>query len=104
MDSMQVRALPFVRRQRLIQYPLLCVDHPETPTGVPFGKDGYAAIQLKGLEAAEEDNVVVTVKDFATDETFDALVEQVAFHRASNPSADGRKNFGGLILATVRKL
>lgn len=103
-ESIQVRALPAPSRQRMVLFPLLCVDHEQTADGVKIGAEGYAIQRLKALEYAEENYVVVTVQDFNTDETFQAQIEQVSFRRPGPRSTDGRTNFGGFINLTVRKL
>jgi hypothetical protein len=103
-ESIQVRALPAPQRQRLVQFPLLCVDYPQSAIGVKFGHEGYAIEVLQALEFAEENFVVVNVQDFSTGENYQATVEQISFRRPGPKSTDGRKNFGGYINLTVRKL
>jgi hypothetical protein len=103
-ESMQVRALPSPLRQRLIQIPLLCCDLEESPIGTRVGREGYAVERLRALEYAEENFVVVTVQDFTTGETYEALIEQLSFRRPGPASTDGRTNFGGYVNLTVRKL
>jgi hypothetical protein len=101
---MQVRALPSPLRQRLIQIPLLCCDLEESPIGTRVGREGYAVERLRALEYAEENFVDVTVQDFTTGETYEALIEQLSFRRPGPASTDGRTNFGGYVNLTVRKL
>lgn len=103
-ESLQVRALPSPIRQRLIQFPLLCMDYIQTAGGVKIGTEGAARTMLKALEYAEENNIVVTVQDFLMDETYQAEIERVTFIRPGPRSTDKRANFGGYVLVTVRKL
>lgn len=103
-ESIQVRALPTPLRQRLIQYPLLCMDLQQAANGVKFGHEGYAAERLRALEYAEENNVVLTIQDLMLNETYQGTIEKTSFRRPTPRSADGRANFGGFVTVTVRKL
>lgn len=103
-ESIQVRALPTPLRQRLVQYPLLCVDFQQAANGVKFGHEGYAAERLAALEYAEENNVVLTFQDLGLGETYRGTIEKVSFRRPGPRSADARVNFGGFVTVTVRKL
>ncbi|HET8767269.1 MAG TPA: hypothetical protein VFM86_08060, partial [Pedococcus sp.] len=103
LDSLQIRAVPVVNRQELIQYPLLCMDREQTPTGTKYGKEGYAFTRLSAVKSLEANQAVVTVSDRTTGETFQAQIEQVEFRRPGPPSQDGRPNFGGVLTITVRK-
>jgi hypothetical protein len=103
LDSLQVRAVPVVNRQELIQYPLLCMDREQNATGKKYGKQGFAFQRFSALKALEQTMAVVTVSDRSTGETFQAQIEQVEFRRPGPPSADGRPNWGGLLSVTVRK-
>jgi hypothetical protein len=104
LQSMQVRALPAIKRQRMIQYPLLCNDYEMFATSPKMGYEGFAVSRIKGLEAIEETGMVVTVQDFTTDETFEAVIEKITFTRPGPRSVDGRHNFGGFLDVLVRKL
>lgn len=103
-ESIQVRALPTPLRQRLIQYPLLCMDFQQAANGVKFGHEGYAAERLQALEYAEENNVVLSFQDFSLNETFQGTIEKISFRRPGPRSSDARANFGGFLSVTVRKL
>jgi hypothetical protein len=104
LNSMQVRALPAIKRQRMIQLPLLCMDYEMFATSPKIGYEGFAITRLKGLEAIEETGMVVVVQDFTTDETFEAVIEKISFTRPGPRSTDGRHNFGGFLDVLVRKL
>jgi hypothetical protein len=104
LNSMQVRALPAIKRQRMIQFPLLCMDYEMFSTSPKIGYEGFAITRLKGLEAIEETGMVVMVQDFTTDETFEAVIEKITFSRPGPRSVDGRHNFGGFLDVLVRKL
>jgi len=104
LQSLQIKALPAPKRQRLIQYPLNCEDKETDATGVPVGYKGYAMARMQALELAEENNVVLQVQDFTNGETFSATIEQSEFSRNSPRAAGGEGNFSGTYKVTVRKL
>ena len=104
LESLQVRAVPAPRRQRLIQYPLLCMDYEQSANGTRFGKEGFARDRLLALEQAESTKALVQVQDFRMGESFDAIVESVEFRAPGPRSTDNRKNLGGFVTVTVRRL
>lgn len=102
-EALSIKALPAVRRQRLIQYPLMCFNRESDRYGVSHGYEGAAWARLAALEELEESQAVIMVQDFTSGETFQATIEKLQFTREASPK---RKldNFGGIVLATVRKL
>lgn len=104
LQSLQIKAFPAPKRQRLIQYPLNCGDKETDGAGVPFGFRGYGWARVQAIEAAEESNVVVQVMDYTTGETFSATIEQSEFSRTAPRAADATGNFGGTLKITMRKL
>jgi hypothetical protein len=104
LQSLQVKALPAPKRQRLIQYPLNCEDKETSATGVKFGFKGYAWQRIQAMELAEENNVVLQCQDFTNGETFSATIEQSEFARTAPRAADGSGNFAGTLKVTLRKL
>jgi hypothetical protein len=109
LDSLQIRAVPTPTRQELIQYPLLCMDRETTSTGVRYGrqsepgKPGHAFTRFDALKTLERTQSLVTVSDRETAESYQAQIESVEFRRPGPPSTDGRPNWGGYIMLTVRK-
>lgn len=103
-DSLQIKAIPAPKRQRMVQFPLLCFDQERSGTGVAFGKEGFAWQRVEALEAVESARATVQVQDFVTGETFDALIETIEFKRTGPRSGDNRPNFGGYLTVTVRRL
>jgi hypothetical protein len=97
----QVKALPAVPRQRLIQYPLFCYDHETDHFGVEVGYDGAAYARMAALEAIENLGDTVRVEDFRTGETFIALIEEMDFINRT-PSDKRFSGFGGMLMVTVR--
>ena len=103
-DSLQIKAIPAPKRQRMVQFPLLCFDLERSGGGTAFGKEGFAWQRVQALEAVESAQATVQVQDFITNETFDALIETIEFKRSGPRSGDNRPNFGGYLTVTVRRL
>jgi len=104
LQSLQIKALPAPRRQRLVQFPLNCGDKETDAAGVPVGYKGYAFERIQAMELAEENNVVLRVQDYTSNETFSATIEQSEFSRTSPRAADASGNFSGTLKLTLRKL
>jgi hypothetical protein len=104
MNGYQIKALPAVEKQRLIQFPLYCYDvEMDRYNNLVGSEDDRAYERISALEALEATGNSVTVQDFRTGETFQALIEEVRFMSMTPPNArfDG---FGGRLTLTVRKL
>jgi hypothetical protein len=104
LNSLQIKALPSPKRQRMVQYPLNCVDSETDALGVPAGHLGWAWERLSALEKAEEDNVILQVQDYTNGETYNATVDQQEFTRTVSRSRGGLGNFGGILKITMKKL
>lgn len=104
-ESWILKALPTPKRQRLISYPLLCLDSEKDRFGVTHGarNSGYAWSRYHALEALEEAGAVVTVQDFTTDESYLAQIESIRFSRRKPPDRN-HPGFGGIATVIVRKL
>ena len=103
MTSYQIKSLPASKRQRMIQLPLSCFDIEMDRYNSSAGYVGKAYEHLKELETMEELGDIVTITDYRTDETYDALIENVNFSNESSPDKNNN-GFGGTIIVTVRKL
>lgn len=103
LESYAIKALPVPKRQRMVQFPLLCADREIDSSGLKFGHDGYAWERVKALEAVEENYATVQCTDYATGETFDGVIEELEFNRAT-PRGTASGNFGGFLKVTVRRL
>lgn len=102
MESYQVKALPTPRRQRIIQMPLLCLDQESDRNGTPYGHEGYGWERVSALEELEEFDGVVSVQDHTSDETFQALIEQVTF--TGQTPDDPNLSRQGYVQLLLRKL
>lgn len=103
LESYQVKALPAIRRQRLIQYPLSCFNFEKDRFNSQFGYETRAYEVMRSLELLEEESNLVSVHDYRTGEVYTGLIEEVRFSNESSPDKNN-SNFGGLLLVTIRKI
>jgi hypothetical protein len=97
----QVKALPAIPRQRLIQYPLSCFDHESDHFGVEVGYEGSAYQRMAQLESVENLGDTIRVEDFRTGESYIGLIEELDFRNAT-PSDKRFSGYGGVLLVTIR--
>jgi len=97
----QLKSLPAVPRQRLIQYPLMCFDHESDHFGVESGYEGSAYERMSQLETIENAGDTLRVEDFRTGESYIGIIEEMDF-RNSTPSDKRFSGYGGLLLVTIR--
>lgn len=97
----QLKALPAVLRQRLIQYPLMCYDHESDAFSNEVGYDGRAFDRMSQLETVENVGDTVRVQDFRTGESYIGLIEEMDFRNVT-PTDKRFSGFGGLLLVTIR--
>ncbi len=97
----QVKALPAIPRQRLIQYPLSCFDHESDHFGVEIGYEGLAYDRMSQLESVENLGDTIRVEDFRTGESYIGLIEEMDF-RNITPSDKRFSGYGGVLLVTIR--
>jgi hypothetical protein len=99
----QLKALPAIPRQRLIQYPLFCYDHESDHFGVEVGYEGSAYTRMSQLETIENNGDSIRVEDFRTGESYIGLIEEMDFSNRT-PSDKRFSGFGGLLLVTIRTI
>jgi hypothetical protein len=99
----QLKSLPAVPRQRLIQYPLSCFDHESDSLGVEIGYEGSAYARMSQLEAIESKGDSIQIQDFRTGESYIGLIEEMDFINRT-PSDKRFTGYGGLLLVTIRSL
>ena len=97
----QIKALPAIPRQRLIQYPLSCFDHESDHFGVEVGYEGSAYFRMSQLESIENVGDTIRVEDFRTGESYIGLIEELDFRNAT-PSDKRFTGYGGTLLVTIR--
>ena len=99
----QLKSLPSVPRQRLIQYPLACFDRESDKFGVEVGYEGRAYDRMTDLEAIESNGDTIRIDDFRTGESFIGIIEELDFINRT-PSDKRFSGLGGLLIATIRSV
>jgi len=99
----QVKALPAIPRQRLIQYPVFCYDHEMDKFGVQVGYEGSAWQRMQQLESVENLGDTIRVEDFRTGESYIGLIEEIDFMNRT-PTDKRFSGFGGLLVVTIRSV
>ena len=99
----QLKSLPSVPRQRLIQYPLACFDRESDKFGVMVGYEGRAWDRMQELEAIESNGDTIRIDDFRSGESFIGIIEELDFINRT-PSDKRFSGFGGILVATIRSV
>ena len=99
----QLKSLPAVPRQRLIQLPVFCYDHESDSLGVEIGYEGSAYDRLIQLEAVENNGDTIRVQDFRSGEEFLCIIEELDFINQT-PSDKRFSGYGGKLIITVRTI
>ena len=102
-DGYNLKSLPAVPRQRLIQYPLFCYDRETDKFGVEEGYEGSAYDRMSQLEQVENVGDTVRVQDFRTGESYLGLIEELSFVNRT-PSGARFSGYGGTLLVTIRSI
>jgi hypothetical protein len=97
----QIKALPAIPRQRLIQYPLFCFDHESDKFGNEVGYEGSAYNRLTSLESVENAGDTIQVQDFRTGEAYLGLIEEMDFNNKT-PEDKRFSGYGGYLTVTIR--
>ena len=100
-NGYQLKSLPAIPRQRLIQYPAFCYDHEMDKFGVMGGYEGSAWARMQQLEAIENAGDTIRVQDFRTGESYIGLIEELDFINRT-PTDKRFSGFGGILLVTIR--
>jgi hypothetical protein len=97
----QLKSLPAVPRQRLIQYPVFCYDHESDKFSNEVGYEGSAYSRMSQLEAIENAGDTIRVQDFRTGESYIGLIEEMDFINKT-PEDKRFSGFGGTLMVTIR--
>jgi hypothetical protein len=97
----QVRVLPSIPRQRLIQYPVELYDYEMDKFNNPAGYEGGAYDRLLNMQAIENLGDLIKVEDFRTGESYLGLIEEMDFINKT-PTDKRYSGYGGLLLVTIR--
>jgi hypothetical protein len=99
----QVKSLPAIPRQRLIQYPLMCFDHEMDKFNNEVGYQGAAYDRMSQIEAVENVGDTIRIEDFRTGESYIGLIEEMDFINRTPPS-QRFNGYGGVLLVTIRSV
>ena len=99
----QLKSLPAVPRQRLIQYPVFCYDHESDKFSNEVGYEGSAYARMSQLEAIENVGDTIRVQDFRTGEEYLGIIEEMDFMNKT-PEDKRFSGFGGTLLVTIRTI
>ena len=97
----QVRVLPSIPRQRLIQYPVELYDHEMDKFNNPAGYENSAYNRLISMQDLENLGDLIRVEDFRTGESYLGLIEEMDFINRT-PTDKRYSGYGGLLLVTIR--
>ena len=97
----QLKSLPAVPRQRLIQYPVFCYDHESDKFSNEVGYEGSAYARMSQLEQVENVGDTIRVQDFRTGESYLGIIEEMDFINKT-PEDKRFSGFGGTLLVTIR--
>jgi hypothetical protein len=97
----QIKALPAIPRQRLIQYPMMCYDREMDKFNNEVGYEGAAYDRMSQLESIENAGDTIKVEDFRTGESYIGLIEEMDFINRT-PTDKRFSGYGGLLLVTIR--
>ena len=97
----QIRVLPSVPRQRLIQYPVELYDHAMDKFSNPSGYENSAYDRLTTMQTLENLGDLIKVEDFRTGESYLGLIEEMDFINRT-PTDKRYSGYGGLLLITIR--
>jgi hypothetical protein len=82
-NGYQLRALPGVSRQVLLEIPVLCMDHENDRDGVLHGYDGYAFQRLEALEALTASGNIILFQDLNYNTSNLIIVDDYRFEQQS---------------------
>ena len=100
-NGYQLKALPAVKRQRIITLPLENFDINGDRYNMREGYAGRAAEYLNKLESIESNGDVVTLQDFINNESVQGVIESIKFI-GETPPERRFDNFGGIIEVQFR--
>jgi hypothetical protein len=109
LSGYQLRALPGVSRQVLIEIPLLCLDHETDRNGVLTGYDGFAWERLNAIEDLTASGNIVLLQDLNYGTANLVIVDDYTFEQQSpelaKTSSAGKQDsnaHGGYIILKCR--
>jgi hypothetical protein len=100
-NGYQLKALPAVRRQRMITVPLMCYDFEADKYNMGTGYEGRASERVQQLETVESNGDVIVFQDFTNNETVRGVIESLQFIRMTPPERRFT-GFGGMLILQFR--
>lgn len=97
----QLKSIPAVKRQRLIQLPLLNYNFGKDRNNNKTGYIGQADYNRAALENIENDGDVITYQDFSTGEQVRCIIEEQKYTRITAPDR-AFSGDGGVLYCTIR--
>lgn len=85
-NGWQLKAMPGVIRQRVIQFPLSCFDFESGRAGQRFGYEGRAAEVLDAFSQIAQKGDAVLFTDLAADQSVLVIVDDYKFEQKAGPS------------------
>lgn len=102
-NGWQLKAMPGVVRQRLIQLPLLCMDKEAGRNGQQFGYEGRAADVLAAFTQLAQNGDVISYKDLASDEAVLVVIDDYQYQQKASPSRSNAVG-GGYLIVQLRTI
>ena len=99
----QVKTLPGIPRQYLLQYPCSLYDSESDKFGNKAGYEGAAYDRLKTIKQLESNGDTLKIEDFRTGEVYTGIIEETDFINKT-PTDKRYSGYGGLLLITVRTI
>lgn len=96
----QLKALPGMPRQRVIQLPLWCFDTEEDNVGNTQDLEGSAYSRLTALEELDAAGDVVILQDLNTATNYRCVIDRVSFRQVTPPLRFA--GWGGIVIVTLR--
>lgn len=97
----QIKALPALRRARMLMVPLMVFDWEVDRYNMQVGYEGRAWERLSVLESLEATGDVITLQDYTNNETVQGVIEKLSFDRTTPPNRRF-SGFGGIAYVQVR--
>ena len=100
-NGYQLKALPSVKRERIITLPLLVFDREMDRYNMAIGYEGRTWERINALEAVESGGDVIVLQNFINGEQVRGVIESMKFNVVSPPSKafDG---YGGILTVQFR--
>ena len=100
-NGYQLKALPAVKRERIITLPILAFDQEMDRYNMTIGYKGRTWERIQALEAVESSGDVVVLQDFRTGEQVRGVIESMKFTDTAPPSK-AFAGYGGILTVQFR--